>query len=241
MGDAEHTEPEHDEPEQHELDAFHLDDDEPRLEDHTHEGKDLEAEVIDLDAEEQVVELSASAEGLGLVLPDDPEEANQKLLTELLLSRQESGEYLESLQRVAAEYDNFRRRAERDQADLTLRGTQRLVEAMLPTLDAFDAAMTYEPQTPGEEKLLAGMQGTYNQFMETLGRHGLQVIDALGMAFDPAVHEAVAGGGDGELVVSQVLRTGYRLADRVVRPTLVMVAPDDGDVSVTEDGQGDEG
>lgn len=210
----------------HELDAFELDDDEPRLEDHTHEGEDIEAEVIDLDAEmDDPQDIAVSAADLGLDLPDDPDAAREKLLTELLLSRQESGEYLESLQRVAAEYENFRRRAERDQADLTTRGTQRLVEAMLPTLDAFDAALAYEPQGTGEEKLLAGMLGTYNQLMETLERHGLEKVDALGTPFDPAVHEAVAGGGDGELMVSQVLRSGYRLGDRVVRPTLVMVAP----------------
>lgn len=219
----------------HDMDAFDTHEDEARLEDHTHPGDDLDVEIIDLDApdiEDAASEFVPSAGVLGIELPDDPRQAQDLLLVEVMRARQEGGEYLESLQRVAAEYDNFRRRAERDQADLTLRGTQRLVEAMLPTLDAFDAALAYEPQGPGEEKLLAGMQGTYNQLMETLGRNGLEVIPAVGTEFDPAVHEAVAGGGDGDLVVSQVLRTGYRLADRVVRPSLVMVDTADGAAAV---------
>jgi len=217
-------------------------DDEPRLEDHVQAAHEAAVEIIDLDGPGTgEIEIATPPGSVEIDLPDDPALAKELLLSELLLIRQESGEYLESLQRVAAEYDNFRRRTERDQADLMLRATQRLVESLLPTLDAFDAALAYEPQGPGEEKLLAGMQGTYSQFMETLARQGLEVIEAHDAAFDPSVHEAVAGGGDGELVVSQVLRTGYRLGDRVVRPALVMVAAGEPHRSDdVEDGQGDE-
>ena len=178
------------------------------------------AEVVE-PAEPPLARLTA--EDLGLELPDGPAEREAALLSELAAARSEGSEYLETLQRVAAEFDNYRKRVERDQGETVLRAAQRLVESILPTLDAFDAALAYDTQTPAEEKILDGMRGTHAQLMETLGREGLEPIAAEGTSFDPAVHEAVAGGGDGELVVARELRRGYTIEGRVVRPALVMV------------------
>lgn len=178
-------------------------------------GEVVEAEIID--------DGPLSAADLGLDLPDDPAGREQALLREVAASRAEASEYLETLQRVAAEFDNYRKRVERDQTDIVTRASQRLVESLLPTLDAFDAALAYDTQTPTEEKILDGLRGTHTQLMETLGREGFAVIPAEGSLFDPAVHEAVAGGGDGDLVVAKELRRGYTLQGRVVRPALVMV------------------
>lgn len=164
-----------------------------------------------------------TAAELGLELPSDPTEAQTLLLSELAEARTEASEYLETLKRVAADFENYRRRVERDQVENVLRASQRLVERLLPTLDAFDAALGYEPQNPAEEKLLAGMRGTHAQLMETLAREGLAPIAAAGTAFDPAVHEAVGGGGDGDLSVAKELRRGYTLQGRLVRPALVIV------------------
>jgi molecular chaperone GrpE len=160
---------------------------------------------------------------LGLELPDDPAAAQELLLRELAEARQEAGEYLETLQRVAADFDNYRKRVERDHADNVTRASQRILEQMLPTLDSLDAALGYEPQTPAEEKILEGVSGTRAALLETLARDGFEPIPAVGEAFDPAVHEAVGGGGDGELRVGQELRRGYTLRGRVLRPSLVMV------------------
>ncbi len=164
-----------------------------------------------------------TAAELGLELPDRPEDAIDLLLRELAEARGEASEYLETLQRLAADFENYRRRVERDQVENVLRASQRLVEKILPTLDAFDAALAYEAQTPAEEKLLDGMRGTHVQLMETLGSEGLSVIESTGAAFDPAVHEAVAGGGEGDLVVGRELRKGYLLQGRVIRPAMVSV------------------
>ena len=164
-----------------------------------------------------------TAAELGLELPDDPEAARALLLRELAEARGEASEYLETLQRVAADFENYRKRVERDQAENVLRASQRLVEKLLPTLDAFDAALSFEPQTPADDKLLDGMRGTHAQLMDALGKEGLVPITAAGEPFDPAVHEAVAGGGDGELHVAQELRRGYTLQGRVLRPSLVIV------------------
>lgn len=163
---------------------------------------------------------------LGLALPDDPHEAQQELMAALLAARQESGEYLETMQRIAAEFDNFRKRVERDRSELIQRATQRLIADMLPTLDSFDAALAYEPQTPAEEKILDGMRSTRGQLLDLLQAEGLEPIVGENTPFDPAVHEAVSGPtheGQGELMVAGELRRGYLLNGRVLRAALVAV------------------
>jgi molecular chaperone GrpE len=147
------------------------------------------------------------------------------LLGELAESRMEAGETLDTLQRVAAEFDNYRRRVDRDQTQSVERASQRVIESLLPTLDAFDAALAVEVSTASEEKMLDGMRSIRDHLLETLARDGLEPIPALGELFDPKVHEAVSGAqaGDGELVVDSELRRGYTMQGRVIRPSLVTV------------------
>ncbi len=162
---------------------------------------------------------------LGLELPEDPSAAVQLLLTAAAEARSEADEYLETLQRVAADFDNYRKRIERDQADMVQRASQRLIERLLLTLDSFDAALSYDAKTPGEETILAGLRSTHALFMETLAGDGFAPIPADGVPFDPAVHEAVAGPseeGDSELIVRE-MRRGYTLRGRVLRAALVTV------------------
>lgn len=184
---------------------------------HTADEGALEPEVL------EVVELEQ--EDLGLELPDDPEAAISMLVDEVEALRQERDSYLADLQRVAADYDNFRKRIQRDKTELIAQATRRVVESMLPTLDAFDAAATHQPQTEGEEQLLAGLLSTRQQLMEVLSREGLEPVHAVGEAFDPNLHEAisVAGEGDHQIVDSEI-RKGYKLGDRVLRPALVALS-----------------
>ena len=170
-------------------------------------------------------EAPPTAHELGLELPTGRDDAEALLLRELAEARQETGDAVDNLHRVAAEFDNFRRRVERDHGENIERASQRVIESLLPTLDALDAAMAFEPQTPSEERILDGMRSTRAQLLETLARDGLEPIRAAGEQFDPKVHEAVSGatGGDGELVVTSELRRGYTMGGRVIRPTLVTV------------------
>lgn len=171
------------------------------------------------------LEVEPKAHDLGLELPGDPAEAEALLLRELAEARMEAGETLENLQRLAAEFDNFRRRVERDHAENVARASQRVIENLLPTLDAFDAALAFEPQTESEIRILDGMRSTRAQLLETLAHDGLEPIAAVGEVFDPKVHEAVSGaqGGEGELIVGSDLRRGYTMGGRVIRPSLVTV------------------
>ncbi|MCP4307455.1 MAG: nucleotide exchange factor GrpE [bacterium] len=158
-------------------------------------------------------------------LPEDPAEAVPILLTALGQAKAEANGYLETVQRVAAEFDNFRKRSIRERDDIVDRASQRLIERLLPTLDSFDAALAFQPQSEGEEKLLSGMRDTHRLMMEALAVDGFEPIAAAGVAFDPAVHEAVAGptgDGEGELMVTE-MRRGYTLRGRVVRAALVAV------------------
>ena len=162
---------------------------------------------------------------LGLDLPDDREEAVDVLLDALATTREAADAYLGDLQRVAAEFENFRKRAAREREETVSRAAQRVVQALLPVLDSFDQAFAHRAQTPGEEQVLAGVRGTFHQLLDVLSKEGLELIPAVGEEFDPQVHEAVAGGGEGDLIVSQELRRGYTLKGRVLRPAMVVVAP----------------
>ena len=103
-------------------------------------------------------DLDRAAADLGIDLPADATEAMATLLEALAESRGEAGEYLTTMQRVAADYENYRKRVERDHAENVTRASQRVVERLLPALDSFDAALAYEPQSPTEEKILEGME-----------------------------------------------------------------------------------
>ncbi len=186
------------------------------------DGVEDDAEVVTA----EIVEVPArTAESLGLILPEDPEEARSLLLAELGEARDAAESYLDDLQRVVADFDNYRKRIQREQKETVARASERVVVNLLAVLDSFDVAFTHDPQTPAEEKLIAGMRSTYQLLLDVLSKEGLEPIVAEGVPFDPEVHEAVQAPqeGDGTLIVSQELRRGYTLAGRVVRPAMVAV------------------
>lgn len=152
-------------------------------------------------------------------LPDSTDEVGA--------AREAAAALLDDLQRVAADFENFRKRTARERDDLITRASQRLVENLLPVLDSFDSASSVEVDTPAAEKLQAGIRSTHQQLLDVLKAEGLEVVGATGMPFDPEVHEAVAGGGTGHLVVAEELRRGYLIRGRVIRPALVAVTASD--------------
>ena len=162
---------------------------------------------------------------VGLELPDDPEGAIQLLLQELVAAREEAGSYLADLQRVAADFENFRKRMLRDQAENIERASQRVVMGLMPTLDTLQAALTTDADTPAEKKLLDGVRNTLDLLLDTLAREGLEIIPTVGSEFNPEIHEAVLAPepGDARLIVSQEMRRGYTLRGRLLRAALVAV------------------
>jgi molecular chaperone GrpE len=134
-------------------------------------------------------------------------------------------EYLADLQRVAADFDNYRKRATREQQAFAARAHERLIAKLLPVLDdlerALDAAEQHE-----QAKLIEGVEMTRSALASTVASEGLVEIEAEG-AFDPHAHEALMtqpaeGVEPGQIV--QVVQKGYRLGDVVLRPARVIVA-----------------
>jgi molecular chaperone GrpE len=183
------------------------------------EGADVEvveAELLD----------DELAEPLPFDVPEDPVEANEVLTAALRQSLAQEAEFLDRWQRSAADFDNLRKRSLREQQQVRSVAAERVVGAMLPTLDSFQAALDLPAETENEKKLLAGVEATYLQLMDVLTREGLDPIPGVGAPFDPAVHDAVTHLGDSEtLVVAGELRRGYRLNDKVLRAALVAVGP----------------
>jgi molecular chaperone GrpE len=134
-------------------------------------------------------------------------------------------EYLRDLQRLAADFDNYRKRAARDQQALAARAHERLVKELLPVLDDLERALQ-AAEEHDEAKLVDGVRLVQQALRQALEREGLAEIEADGK-FDPHVHEALLtqpaeGAEEGDVV--QVLQKGYRLGDRVLRPARVIVA-----------------
>ena len=163
---------------------------------------------------------------LGIELPEDHEAAVQTLLRELLVAREEAGSYLGDLQRVAADFDNFRKRMLRDQAENVERASERVVQGLLPVLDTLDAALATEVESESERKMWEGLRGTRDLLLDTLAKEGVEAIETVGADFDPTLHEAVLAPtepAEGRLVVTQEMRRGYTLKDRLLRAALVAV------------------
>jgi molecular chaperone GrpE len=127
--------------------------------------------------------------------------------------------------RLAADFDNYRKRVAREYAEVTQRANERLLNELLPVLDDLERAL--QAAAEHEEALLEeGVQLVHRSLAGLLERHGLTEIGTEG-AFDPHVHEALLsqpGEGAEEGAVLQVLQKGYRLGDKVLRPARVIVA-----------------
>ncbi|MBW3592136.1 MAG: nucleotide exchange factor GrpE [Actinobacteria bacterium] len=141
----------------------------------------------------------------------------------------ERDEYLRDLQRVAADFDNFRKRASREQESLVARANERLMKALLPVLDDLERALG-SAETDGEEggrdgALQEGVRLVARELRSALEREGLEEIVTEGH-FDPHVHEALLSQPSEaeEGAVIEVLQKGYRLGDRVLRPARVVIS-----------------
>jgi molecular chaperone GrpE len=145
--------------------------------------------------------------------------------TDLQALTRERDEYLDSLQRLKAEFDNYRKRTEREQSERAANSAARLVKELLPVLDDLERAL--EAATQHEEaKLEEGVRLVHRALLGILQREGVAEIETEG-AFDPHVHEALLAQPVEEAEpgsVVQVLQKGYRLGDRVLRPARVVVA-----------------
>jgi molecular chaperone GrpE len=171
---------------------------------------------------EQTLQQSVAKSDAGAPSASAAEE--QELQSRLEAAEAKADEHLNDLKRLAAEFENYRKRAARDQESLVARAHERLVKELLPVLDdlgrALQAAEEHE-----EAKLEEGVRLVQRQLAEILHKEGLAEIEADGQ-FDPHVHEALltqpSEAPEGSVI--DVVQKGYRLGDRVLRPARVVVA-----------------
>jgi molecular chaperone GrpE len=163
---------------------------------------------------------------------DEPTEVSEDVLAseeirqfeaDLASLQRERDEWLDTTRRLQADFENYRKRVVREQTALVERASESLIEQLLPVLDNFELALAnLDDET--DEKVRKGIELVYADLVGVLEKSGLERIDALGAAFDPNEHEAVLHDeGDGEPVVAEVLRTGWKLKGRVLRPAMVKV------------------
>jgi molecular chaperone GrpE len=151
-------------------------------------------------------------------------ELKEELEQRLDAAEQERDAHLNDLQRVAADFENYRKRVARDQESLVTRAHERLVKELLPVLDDLERALQAAAEHE-EAKLEEGVQLVYRELQNALAREGLAEVEANGK-FDPHVHEALLTqpSDQEEGSVLEVLQKGYRLGDRVLRPARVVIA-----------------
>ena len=180
------------------------------------------------DAQQPEQTAQETAEAVAEPKPETSEEESIEALRQSLKEAEaKAAEYLDGWQRARAELANYRKRVEREQAELTKMANAELIRRLLPVLDDFERAFQTIPNELRKFTWLEGIYLIMHNLQTTLEKEGLEPIEAVGKPFDPLLHEAVMQEETTEFedgVVMQEFQRGYRLHGRVLRPALVKVA-----------------
>lgn len=179
-----------------------------------------EAEVEEAEAEEAAEVEEAEVE-------EAAEVAEDAIAADLEKARAEAESYLDDLRRLQADFDNYRKRTLREQTARAASASQALVTRLLPVLDNFELAVSAAEQSRDFDRMLKGVEMVFGELREVLEGEGLVKIEAEGKPFDPERHEAVIAveQEDSEPgTVTDIVRTGYELRGKVLRPAMVKVA-----------------
>ena len=156
------------------------------------------------------------------------EDAAAELATQLEAAKAEAAANYDKFVRTAADLENFRRRTMREKDELRTTATGRVLEDIFPVLDTLALAISAAKQPNAELKgLVGGVEMVLNQLKTALANHGLKEINPLGQAFDPHQHEAISHQPSKDVKeehVMNVVRTGYMLNGRLLRPASVVVS-----------------
>lgn len=195
------------------------------------EGSDLPHE-IELAAGPSDQQQSVGASEDEAEEPADPADARQDSVAQLQAQidalTAEKALLYDNLLRRQAEFENYRKRVERERAELYQHGRDDVLLQFLPVVDNFERALTSLETSEGDaEALRHGVELIHKQFKDALSKFGLEAVEAVGQTFDPHVHEAVtteATDKHKENTVIQEFQRGYRIGDRLLRPAKVKVA-----------------
>jgi molecular chaperone GrpE len=167
------------------------------------------------------INFSEASETAGTVIAAESPEAGTADL------QRERDDLYDRLLRKTAEFDNFRKRTERERQTLADAAAADLLGELLPLVDDLERALSADAGTEGADAYRRGVELIHRQLTETLRKRGVRPIEAAGADFDPHYHQAVAyepsaGHRDGEVI--EEFRRGYMLGDRLLRPSMVKVA-----------------
>ena len=166
-------------------------------------------------------------QGEGGAAGASPEEVLLVLQAELDKAKEQAADYYGHLQRLQAEFDNYRKRTLKEKEELVKYASEQVVEALLPVLDNFERALESAKNKQDFASFAQGVEMIFRQMQNILAKEGLAPIDAVGRPFDPNVHEAVMQVDSEEYpentVVAEVQK-GYYLKDKVLRPSMVQVS-----------------
>jgi len=184
---------------------------------------------------EQDAEPAAGDEAVGERADDSAEEAaaeaaeeiEDAIAADLDKARTEAALYLDDLRRLQADFDNYRKRTLREQTARTASASQALVARLLPVLDNFELAVSAAEQSRDFDRMLKGVEMVLGALREVLEGEGLVKIEAEGKPFDPERHEAVIAVEQEDAepgTILDIVRAGYELGGKVLRPAMVKVA-----------------
>lgn len=187
------------------------------MEEELHKAQDASAEV---DREENAEAASEETSGEESVeSSQSAEEGSSEENPELL---QLKDKYLRTL----AEYENFRKRSEKEKAQMFELGAKSIIEALLPVVDNFERALSHVQEEEKDSPFVKGIEGIYKQIQKMFADCNIQEIEALGKKFDPALHNAVMTEEEGDAeedTITQDLQKGYTYRGNVVRHSMVKV------------------
>jgi molecular chaperone GrpE len=197
---------------------------------------DAAAEVeADEPVAEQDTEPAAGDEAVGERADESAEDAaaeataeiEDAIAADLDKARTEAALYLDDLRRLQADFDNYRKRTLREQTARTASASQALVARLLPVLDNFELAVSAAEQSRDFDRMLKGVEMVLGALREVLEGEGLVKIEAEGKPFDPERHEAVIAVEQEDAepgTILDIVRAGYELGGKVLRPAMVKVA-----------------
>jgi molecular chaperone GrpE len=190
------------------------------------ETKREEEKVVSIDGSSIEREDGSFQPGDDSASADPPAAGESSLTAEFQKLKAEKEELLQTMVRRQADFENFRKRTERDRHEEGRRGVERLVLDLIPVMDTFDRALQAHDD-PGYEEYRKGITLIRKQLWDAIAKHGVQPIEAAGKMFDPHMHQAIERleseeYPDGFIVA--VFQDGYLFHGRVLRPAIVRVA-----------------
>lgn len=208
-----------------------------RKDENGHAGKQPEGQPVPEKGTPDAIEAELTPESLVDIGPESEPETVEPVVevraeSALTPEQLEIARLTDRLLRLQADFDNFRKRTNRERDDLRKRAGEAILADLVPILDNLEFGLQQALNKPGGESFVDGLKLIRQQTMETTRRHGLEPIDALGKEFDPRLHEAMGFAPSTDVPEGKVMaqtRRGYRLGDKLLRAAMVVVSSGSGD------------